>query len=185
MNAAATQDVREMTFEPVLSKLLRGGKAPSARDAKMLTLLDRWYRQGGSRLDRTDPTGVGAITAPGAAIMHTAWPLLTRAWARSVLGVKLAAQLARIVSVYDQPPGGQESGWHIYLDKDLRTILGMPVQGKFAVRYCGAGELKRCRRMLWQAIDEAGSHLAASRARTPRTGEPAPPRSASPSSPGC
>src|SRR5581483_9097951 len=33
MNAAATQDVREMTVEPLLSKLLHTGKAPNARDA--------------------------------------------------------------------------------------------------------------------------------------------------------
>ncbi len=65
MNEAATQDVREMTFEPVLSKLLHGGKAPNARDAKMLALLDQWRRDGGSRLDRTDASGVGKITVPG------------------------------------------------------------------------------------------------------------------------
>ena len=65
MNAAATQDVREMTFEPVLSKLLHGGKAPNARDATMLSLLDQWRKQGGSRLDRTDKSGLGNITSPG------------------------------------------------------------------------------------------------------------------------
>src|SRR2546423_2841380 len=86
MNAAATQDVREMLLEPVLSKLLRGGRAPNARDAEMLALLDTWYRQGGSRLDRT---GNGEITAPGAAIMDAAWPLVARAWASAVLGPAL------------------------------------------------------------------------------------------------
>ena len=78
MNEAAAQDVREMTIEPVLSKLLHGGRAPNARDAEMLALLDLWYRQGGSLLDRT---GNGKITAPGAAIMAAAWPLLANAWA--------------------------------------------------------------------------------------------------------
>ena len=59
MNAAATQDVREMTFEPVLSQLLHSGPAPNARDKEMLALLDAWHQHGGSRLDRTDASGIG------------------------------------------------------------------------------------------------------------------------------
>jgi acyl-homoserine lactone acylase PvdQ len=158
MNGAATQDVREMTIEPLLSKLLKGGHAPNARDAQMLALLDAWHRQGGSRLDRT---GNGQITAPGAAIMDTSWPLMANAWASSVLGPDLSAQLAKFVSPFEQPPGGQYAGWHIYMDKDLRTMLGEKVRGKFNVRYCGGGNLSRCRTLLWQAIDTAGKALTA------------------------
>jgi len=164
MNAAATQDVREMTVEPLLSKVLHGGRAPNARDAKMLALLDAWRRAGGSRLDRT---GNGQITAPGAAIMDTAWPLLANAWASSVLGPQLRQRLATLVSVYDQPPGGQYSGWHVWMDKDLRTILGQRVRGPFAVRYCGGGSLVRCRRLLWSALDRAGRQLARRQGQDP------------------
>jgi acyl-homoserine lactone acylase PvdQ len=169
MNEAATQDVREMTLEPLLSKLLHGGRAPSSRAATMLSLLDHWHAQGGSRLDRT---GNGQITAPGAAIMDTAWPLLAKAWASSVLGQGLSAQLASFVSVYDQPnngmgTGGQETGWHSWIDKDLRTILGQRVKGPFAVRYCGAGSLQSCRSLLWGAIDQAGNQLAARQGADP------------------
>jgi hypothetical protein len=167
MNAAATQDVREMTFEPVLSKLLHGGHAPSARDAQMLSLLDAWHSHGGSRLDRTDPSGIGKITDPGAAIIDTAWPSLANAWASSVLGSKLSGQLAGFVSQYDLPPSGQYTGWHIYMDKDLRTLLGEHVRGKFAVRYCGGGSLKRCRTQLWSALNRAGNELAASQGTNP------------------
>ncbi len=164
MNEAATQDVREMTFEPVLSRLLHGGHAPNARDAEMLSLLDQWHKQGGSRLDRT---GNGQITAPGAAIMDAAWTPLAKAWASSVLGPSLTDLFASFVSIYDQPPGGQYTGWHIYMDKDLRTMLGMPVKGRFAVRYCGGGKLKLCRQKLWQAIDQAGNALAAKQGANP------------------
>jgi acyl-homoserine lactone acylase PvdQ len=167
MNAAATQDVREVTLEPVLSKLLHTGPAPNARDAQMLSLLDAWYRNGASRLDRTDASGVGNITDPGAAIMDTAWPLLANAWASSVLGRSLTAQFASFVSQYDHPPGGQYTGWHIYMNKDLRTILGEPVRGKYAVRYCGGGSVSRCRRLLWGAIDQAGNALQAKQGSSP------------------
>lgn len=164
MNAAATQDVREITLEPVLSKLLHRGRAPSARAAKMLSLLDAWRRNGGSRLDRT---GNGKISSPGAAIMDTAWPLLANAWASVVLGKKLSAELASFNSQYDQPPGGQYSGWHIYMNKDLRTILGERVRAKYAVRYCGGGNVKRCRTLLWAAINQAGKRLAAAQGPNP------------------
>ncbi len=167
MNAAATQDVREVTLEPILSRLLRGGRAPSARDAQMLRLLDAWYRHGSSRLDRTDPTGIGSITDPGAAIMDTAWPLLANAWASSVLGPTLSTQLDGFDSQFDQPPGGQYHGWHIYMNKDLRTLLGLPVRGRYALRYCGGGSLRRCRTQLWRALDQAGGELAAGQGPDP------------------
>ncbi|MFZ0040374.1 MAG: penicillin acylase family protein [Solirubrobacteraceae bacterium] len=164
MNAAATQDVREVTFEPTLAKLLRGGRAPSSRDAEMLALLNRWYRQGASRLDLT---GNGQITAPGAAIMDAAWPRLADAWASSVLGSRLSNELASFDTRFESPPGGQETGWFIYMQKDLRTILGEKVRGKYHVRYCGGGNLRRCRKLMWKALDEAGNALAAKQGPNP------------------
>jgi hypothetical protein len=44
--------------------------------------------------------------------------------------------------------------------KDLRSILGEKVTSPFAVRYCGGGNLRRCRNRLWQAMDQAGNQLA-------------------------
>ena len=167
MNETATQDVREVTVEPIISRLLRTGPAPSARDATMLSLLDAWHRHGSSRLDRTDPDGIGDITDPGAAIMDAAWPLLADAWARTVLGPTVTAQLANLVTPFQSPPGGQEAGWYGYMSKDLRTILGEPVKGKYAVRYCGGGSLKLCRRLLWGAINAAGDELAAKQGPNP------------------
>ncbi len=143
------------------------GAGFNARDGQMLALLDQWRRDGGSRLDRTDASGVGKITSPGAAIIDTAWPLLANAWARRCSGQKLSEELAGFVSRYDQPPGGQYTGWHIYMDKDLRTIMGMKVRGRFDVRYCGGGNIKRCRTLLWKAIDKAGNKLTASQGSNP------------------
>jgi acyl-homoserine lactone acylase PvdQ len=164
MNAAATQDVREIDLEPILSKLLHGGRAPSVRDAQMLALLDQWHRQGSSRLDRT---GNGQITAPGAAIMDTAWPLLANAWASTVLGPGLSSELNSFAARYQPPPGGQEQSWVEYLNKDLRTILGQRVRGRYSVRYCGGGNVNRCRRLMWRAIDMAGRKLAAKQGPIP------------------
>ncbi len=81
--------------------------------------------------------------------MDTAWPKLANAWASTVLGPALSTQLATFDSMFDQPPSGQYHGWHIYMNKDLRSILGQRVRGPFAVRYCGGGSLKRCSAQLW------------------------------------
>lgn len=158
MNAAATQDVRDIVFLPVLAKVLAKGRAPSALARKELDQLLAWRRNGGSRLDSN---GDGKIDAPGAAIIDAAWPRLANAAITPVLGGRLANQLnSDMMSRYDQPPGGQFGGWHIYMDKDLRTVLRRKVRGKFTNRYCGRGRLSRCAASLWKALDAAGAQLA-------------------------
>ena len=158
MNEAATQDVREMTLEPVLSKLLRGGsRAELPRDAQMLALLDAWHRQGGSRLDRT---GNGKITAPGAAIMDTAWPLLAQRVGLG--GARAGASAKRKIAntgehLRPAAAGGQYPAGTSTCTRTCARCCGMRVRGKYAIRYCGAGNLRRCRPLLWGAIDQAGS----------------------------
>jgi acyl-homoserine lactone acylase PvdQ len=165
MNAAATQDVRAMKFVPILSDVLATGPAPSARAQQMLQLLQAWRANGGSRLDRD---GDGKIDDPGAAILDTAWPKLADAAMAPVLGQPLADQLNdTLMRRYDLPPSGQFGGWHMYMDKDLRTLLGQPVQGAFANRYCGAGDLATCRNALWAALDSAGTELATAQGADP------------------
>ena len=46
-------------------------------------------------------------------------------------------------------------------------MLGMPVRGKYAIRYCGGGNLRRCRSLLWGAIDQAGSTLSRTQGPNP------------------
>jgi hypothetical protein len=56
---------------------------------------------------------------------------------------------------------------HSYVDKDLRTLLGEPVEGPFNLRYCGNGSLDACRASLWAALDEAVAELAAAQGADP------------------
>jgi hypothetical protein len=151
-----------MELEPVLAAVLRTGPAPSPREAELLQLLDAWRARGGSRLDRNL---VGTIDDPGAVIMDAAFPKLAAAWAAPVLG-PLTPQLASIVAPFSVT-GGQNGGWHVYMDKDLRTLLGRPVQAPFHVRYCGGGDLAACRDSLWAALTAAGDQLSASQGPDP------------------
>jgi acyl-homoserine lactone acylase PvdQ len=165
MNASATQDVRAITFTPLLARVLKGGPAPSPRAQQMLDILQTWTRNGGSRLDRNDD---GSIDDAGTAIMDAAWDRLANAAMTPLLGAPLGDQLARtFMSRYQLPPGGQAAGWHVYMDKDLRTLLGDKVKGKFANRYCGLGNLAQCRADLWAALDAAGNDLAAAQGPDP------------------
>jgi len=85
-----------------------------------------------------------------------------------VLGQPLADQLNDTLQRrFDQPPGGQFGGWHMYMDKDLRTLLGKKVKGKFANRYCGSGDLASCRASLWAALEAAGAQLQAAQGANP------------------
>jgi acyl-homoserine lactone acylase PvdQ len=165
MNAGATQDVRVMELLPTLVEVLSGGPAPSARSARMLELLQAWRAKGGSRLD-VDLDG--KIDDPGAAVLDVAWPRLADAALTPVLGQALADQLDDTLHRrFDLPPGGQYGGWHMYMSKDLRTLLGKPVKGKFANRYCGNGDLGACRAALWAGMEAAGAELQAAQGADP------------------
>jgi acyl-homoserine lactone acylase PvdQ len=165
MNAAATQDVRAITFVPLLADFLRGGPAPSPRATRMLELLVDWRAQGGSRLDRD---GDGRIDHPGAAVMDTAWPKLADAAMRPVLGQPLADQLHNTLHRrFDLPPSGMFGGWHMYMSKDLRRLMGRRVEGPLANRYCGNGNAASCRADLWAAMEAAGAELEAAQGPDP------------------
>jgi hypothetical protein len=71
----------------------------------------------------------------------------------------------------DNPPnsGGSsfDNGWYSYVYKDLRTELGLPVQGAYSREYCGGGSLTACRASLWAAIQKAAEGLEASQGSNP------------------
>ena len=157
MNAAATQDVRAIDTVGLLRKVLNGSKAPSTRARRMLRLLAKWKRDGGSRLDRDLD---GKIDDPGAAIIDGSWTKLANALLRPRLGPQLD-ELDSLFPRFDQPPSGQFAGWYQYFDRDIRTLLGLRVKQPFKNRYCGRGKLKRCQGDLWDALDDAGKRIAA------------------------
>jgi hypothetical protein len=75
---------------------------------------------------------------------------------------QLGPQLDELNSLhgrYDQPPGGQRTGWHQYFDRDIRDLLSMPVAKPFNASYCGGGDLSACQQAVWNAIADAGAKL--------------------------
>lgn len=163
-NAAATMDVRQRVL-PVLARVLRTGPAPSARAKRMLELLEQWRNNGSSRLDGDLD---GKIDAAGAAVMDKAWPELADATIKPLVRGPLADQLSStLFRRFDLPPAGQFSGWHQYMDRDLRKLLGLRIKDPFRNRFCGRGNLRRCRNSLWNALERAGNDLAAEQGPNP------------------
>ena len=142
MNAGATQDSRAVDLVPTLAAVLQGSPAPSARAQAMLDQLEAWRAAGGSRLD-VDLDG--KIDHPGAPCSTARGTKLADAAMGRVLGPQLE-QFADIEGRFDLPPSGQFGGWHHYIDKDLRTLLGQPVQGAYqhaVLRLGRPGDLPR------------------------------------------
>jgi hypothetical protein len=163
-NAAATEDVRIVELWPTLKAMLAKGRAPSARAAQLGTILQRWHDAGGSRRDADRN---GRIDDPGAAILDAAWRGLSDAGLCDRLGAGLCEQLEGRNPRFEAPPGGQYAGWHQYMWKDLRALLGRKVRGAYHLRYCGRGRVSTCARELWAALDVAGRALAARQGSDP------------------
>jgi acyl-homoserine lactone acylase PvdQ len=154
MNRAATEDVRSSVW-PVVSEVLAGGDGPSALAEEVVDLLDEWVADDAPRLDADED---GFADSSGPLLLDEVLPAVIDAARAPVLGPALAAGV-RVRGIGDVS----------VLDKDLRTVLGQPVDGEFNVRYCGAGDLERCRADLWAAVEAVAARLAAERGPDPTT----------------
>ena len=109
----------------------------------------------------------GKVDDPGAVIMDVFGPLLADAVMDPVLGPQ-AAQLDKNILGKDSGTDGDfEGGWVSYINKDLRTLLGDPVKGKFHFHFCGNGNVAACASALWSALDTAGNTLQTAQGADP------------------
>ena len=163
--SASTEDVRINRLWPTLKAVLAKGSSPSDLATKAVAQLQAWYDAGGSRVDANLD---GKIDAAGVPILDEAWSKIADAGLCDRLGSSLCTQLAGTeIGKFDQPPGGQYSGWHQYMWKDLRAQLGEKVAGPYHLRYCGKGKVATCAKEIWAAIDAAAKKLSASQGADP------------------
>jgi len=164
MNRSATEDVRSPAW-PVISEVLRGGEASSPLADEVVDLLDAWVADDAPRLDADND---GFYDEAGPTIMDALFEPLAAAVMRPVFGDLTEAlddirNLGGGTNPSSSPPGAS------FIDKDLRTLLGKDVAGKFNLSYCGNGDLDTCRDSLWQVVDEVTQQLAAERGDDPST----------------
>jgi len=149
MNRAATEDVRAPTWE-VVSRMLAGAAAPNARAQQVVDLLDDWVGRDAPRLDADED---GIYDEAGPTIMNNTWVPI----AEAVMEPRFGDLLDELNNVRGLGGASGQS----YVDKDLRTLLGERVKGRFHLRYCGEGDVDACRTSLWAAVDASAAELAA------------------------
>jgi len=154
MNRAATEDGRSLVW-PLVSEVLRGSEPPDELSGRVVTLLDEWVRADAPRLDADDD---GKFDDAGPTVMDALWVPLVSAGLAPVYGDRLDA--------LDDTRRLSNIGASL-LDKDLRRLLGKPVQGPLELSYCGGGDADACRRALWAAVQQITTKLAAERGPDP------------------
>jgi hypothetical protein len=164
MNRSATEDVRSPTW-PVVSEVLHGSQAPSALAAEVVDLLDAWVAEDAPRLDADDD---GLYDQAGPTIIDALWGPLARTVMRPVFG-DMTESLDDFLNLGGSPFSGGGNNGSSLMDKDLRTLLGKPVDGPFNLQYCGGGVVEACRDALWQVIDEVSQSLALELGNDPAT----------------
>jgi acyl-homoserine lactone acylase PvdQ len=158
-----TSDLRGMAVWPWLHDVLgNGGSNPQLQ--QLIALLNGWAQAGAQR---RSTTADGLVDdSPAVLLMDTWWPLLVRAEFQPAVGAPLmdfiSANFNSIVpdGLRDGTGNGFFEGWEMDVQKDLRQVLGRPVQGRFSRTYCGGGSLARCRALLSSTLLQAASELA-------------------------
>jgi acyl-homoserine lactone acylase PvdQ len=158
MNAAATQDLRSTELTPLLDKLLAGSAPPSPREGQMLAALDAWLAAGSSRLD-VNLDGKGDAGA-GPAIWDALYPRLADAVLAPALGPQ-NDELSTLLGRVNGPGSGFQDGRIWIVDKDLKSLVGEPLQAPYRTKFCGSGDKAACQATVWQAFQAAGDAIAA------------------------
>jgi acyl-homoserine lactone acylase PvdQ len=171
MADAALTDLRGEAVLPVLLRVLRSGTVSDPAVSAAVTKLSDWLAAGAKRRE-TSPGSQRYAHADAVRIMDAWWPLLVKAQFEPGLGSELYAALTANLTVDEAPSAGHgptgshagssfQYGWWSYVDKDMRAVLGEPVQGGLARAYCGGGDLAACREVLTGTLKQAAARTAA------------------------
>ena len=158
MELAATTDLRAHAVLPPALKVIGTPRDPELRGA--VAALRAWRRAGGLRRDHD---GDGAYEhADAIRILDAWWPRWVTAQFRPVLGASALRTLLATVDADNEPNtdglhrgSAYQDGWYGYVRKDLQTVLGRKVRGRYSREFCGRGSLRRCRRALRRSLRAA------------------------------
>lgn len=182
VRAMADASVTDLRGEDVLPELLAVIDSQPVTDpgtAAVVASLRSW-QQAGSRRVQTSPGSQRYADAAAIQTFDAWWPLLVRAEFQPGLGAGLYDALVGAIQVNESPSGGQngpsggpggpdaqphkgssfQTGWWSYVDKDLRAVLGRPVAGGLAERFCGSGGVAACRQALLSTLAQAAAEPA-------------------------
>jgi acyl-homoserine lactone acylase PvdQ len=175
--------VADLRGTEVLGNLLRVINSQPVTDptlASTVATLQAWQAAGSKRVE-TSPGSKVYANADAIRIFDAWWPQLVSGEFQPGLGPDLYQTLVNALQINESPSGGQQGGsggaasasqaqshkgssfqfgWWGYVDKDIRTVLGDPVQGGLGQRYCGGGTLAGCRQVLLSTLQSAAASPA-------------------------
>ncbi|MEE1752495.1 penicillin acylase family protein [Streptomyces sp. SP18CS02] len=171
MAEAGVTDLRGEQLLPELLAVVRGAPVTDPRLTTAVQQLDAW-RAAGAQRKETAPGSRVYGHADAVRIMDAWWPLLIEAEFAPGLGQGLYTALKANLAIDESPAAGHgptgahsgsafQYGWWGFADKDLRQVLGRPVQGRLARTYCGGGDLSACRDALLTTLTQAVTKPAA------------------------
>jgi acyl-homoserine lactone acylase PvdQ len=178
---AAVTDLRGEAELGLLLRVLTSQPITDPALAATVGQLQAWQQAGAKRIE-TAPGSKVDQHADAIRVFDAWWPRLVTAAFQNGLGPDLFQALVNALQINESPSGGQNGtttnlpssanesqshkgssfqfGWWGYLDKDLRTLLGDPVQGGLGRVYCGGGSLGACRTALLDALSAAAAEPA-------------------------
>ncbi|MEV5727676.1 penicillin acylase family protein [Streptomyces pharetrae] len=171
MADAGLADLRATHVLPNLLKVITSAPVTDPPAAAAVSKLQAWLSAGGRRTVASAGSRTYAH-ADAIRILDAWWPLLVKAAFEPGLGSDLYGAFTAGLPV-DEPPSAAHGptgahagsafqyGWWSHVDKDVRAVLGEPVRGPLADRYCGGGSLAACRDILTGTLEEAAGRTAA------------------------
>ncbi|WP_234392758.1 MULTISPECIES: penicillin acylase family protein [Actinomycetes] len=171
MEEAAVTDLRGEKVLPNLLQVIYARQAKVEPEVwRAVNALQQWLDRGAKR---TTMPGAGVyIDGDAIKVMDAWWPLLVKAVFQPGMGDDLYNAVVQNLPVDEAPstplPGTKvaphrgsafEYGWWSYVDKDLRSTLGQPVNGPLPTQFCG--NLGDCWQTLYSTLKEAIAKPAA------------------------
>ncbi|MFJ5839335.1 penicillin acylase family protein [Streptomyces shenzhenensis] len=170
MADAGLADLRAEGVLPDLLKVINSSTVTDATAAAAVSKLQTWVSAGAKRTE-TSAGSKRYANADAIRILDAWWPLLVKAQFEPGLGSDLYTAFTANLPVDEAPSAGHgptgshagsafQYGWWSYVDKDIRAVLGEPVQGPLAEKYCGGGSLTSCRDILISTLKQAAGLTA-------------------------
>lgn len=161
MADAGTADLRGQEVLPLLLEAL-GPTAPAGADPRAEEMRDRLAAWAADAAHRRDHDRDGAYDDPQApAIMDAWWLRLAPAMFDAASGDAISNLRLELEDGNRRAHLGSafQGAFYSHVHKDLRQLLGRPVQDPWSRTYCGAGDLAACRTALWQSLGQAAIDL--------------------------
>lgn len=171
MDDAALTDLRGEDVLPELLQVINSAPVTDPQEAAAVQQLTAW-RTAGTKRHESAPGSHVYANADAVRVMDAWWPLLIAGEFQPGLGSDLYGALTADLAIDESPSAGHgptgahagsafQYGWWSYADKDLRRVLGQPVQGGLDQAYCGGGQVAACRDMLLSTLKQAAAVPAA------------------------